>query len=910
MKHLILILMLCGFCCGDIIMDETGDKIIWPDGEMEFQLSFVRVGGVRFGVVDGDNAITFLERLIFTSGGPFDLDEIIATNTGGFVISGTSGVTVLSSGGPLNLFANDDIVINPQGFATEIVGDLSVTNRLFVNNNEVGGSIRLFGSNTDELLVAAQFTNVVQETDGVPFELRLTGTFTDGSDADYAIEIDGTDPDTFKWSKDTIEQATGVTAPDTFTTLDAGIQTAFLNSGSDIFVLGDQWSFTAVASPTAILNVDTVTPLVTIDALSVTTTTSLGGALDMNGNDITDTGNIIPVDGTKTLGSNANLWDDIWLNGRIGVISPGFYLDIDISNSKFNFVSNATDVVLQLDGSGANTGTFTFESDNDIFKIGAQSFSVDDVLVVDAVNDTINGTFIRGDNTTNTLFVGTDSFGGLPGGITQAQNDGLRNIGVGLESGFNNDFSGGGSDGTDNIYVGYRAGKGAAGGSTGRINVAIGAFAMQDITSGFQNVALGASAMANLMSGNGNFALGTSSLLDLTSGNINIAIGTSVLANITNGVANIAIGRQAGTNLGPGSSRKNNVFIGDRSGLAATAGASNIFLGFHSGRFQATPTSVLLIDNQDRTNAATELTNSIIYGVMNADGVDDASLQSLTFNIGSLTLNPGTDTDMVVNFTGTTNSGVLTWMEDEDYFKYSDEILMDSAEKLFFRDTAIGIYSQADTFLDLFADGGIRFGDSSAGAPTNYTNFADGLQTMVGTARVLRSVDFEPEAVKKGGVGPGDSDEDGFPIHDYSAASDESVFIHWEIPHSYASAGEIHLHVEYFVDTAPVGASTVTWGVEYKKLSIGDNFDFGAGTTTIIVNDALTTGTPANDKQIHSSDEIHLVTTGFEPMDVVLIRIFRDADASEVGATDDFGSDARVFNYHLMHLSDKLGQGS
>ncbi len=197
------------------------------------------------------------------------------------------------------------------------------------------------------------------------------------------------------------------------------------------------------------------------------------------------------------------------------------------------------------------------------------------------------------------------------------------------------------------------------------------------------------------------------------------------------------------------------------------------------------------------------------------------------------------------------------------------------------------------------------------GGATNYTQFAaDGELTLVGTARVFRSVDFEPEAVKQGGVGPGTSTEDGFPIHDFQATNDESVFMHWEVPHDYASGQEIHLHAEYFVDTAPVGAANVTWGVEYKKQSIGDNFDFGAGTTTVIVNDALTTGTPANDKQIHSSPEIQLITTGFEPMDVILMRFFRDADASEDGATDNFGSDARLFNYHLMFLSDKIGQAS
>ncbi|KKK49265.1 hypothetical protein LCGC14_3136810, partial [marine sediment metagenome] len=197
------------------------------------------------------------------------------------------------------------------------------------------------------------------------------------------------------------------------------------------------------------------------------------------------------------------------------------------------------------------------------------------------------------------------------------------------------------------------------------------------------------------------------------------------------------------------------------------------------------------------------------------------------------------------------------------------------------------------------------------GGATDYTQYAaDGYMTMAGTARVLRNVDFEPKAVKQGGVGPADGGGTGFPTHDYDQTNDESVLIHWEIPHEYASAGEIHLHVEFFVDTAPASAESVTWGVEYKKLSIGDNFDFSSGTTPVIVNTDLTTGTPANDGKIHSSAEINLTTTGFEPMDVVLIRIFRDADASEAGATDDFGGDARVFNYHLMYLSDKMGQAS
>ena len=58
-------------------------------------------------------------------------------------------------------------------------------------------------------------------------------------------------------------------------------------------------------------------------------------------------------------------------------------------------------------------------------------------------------------------------------------------------------------------------------------------------------------------------------------------------------------------------------------------------------------------------------------------------------------------------------------------------------KKIYFRDTALGIYSQADTFLDIFADGGLRIGDSSAGAPTNYTKIApDGSVSQAGTARI------------------------------------------------------------------------------------------------------------------------------------------------------------------------------
>ena len=67
----------------------------------------------------------------------------------------------------------------------------------------------------------------------------------------------------------------------------------------------------------------------------------------------------------------------------------------------------------------------------------------------------------------------------------------------------------------------------------------------------------------------------------------------------------------------------------------------------------------------------------------------------------SLTFGDGTaGTDITVTFDGETNDGVLKWMEDEDYFEFSDDILVASTEKLQFGDTA--------TFLQQSSDGVLR----------------------------------------------------------------------------------------------------------------------------------------------------------------------------------------------------------
>ena len=50
-----------------------------------------------------------------------------------------------------------------------------------------------------------------------------------------------------------------------------------------------------------------------------------------------------------------------------------------------------------------------------------------------------------------------------------------------------------------------------------------------------------------------------------------------------------------------------------------------------------------------------------------------------TFGVGTA------GTDIVMTFDGETTDGVITWMEDEDYFKFSDGVLFATNEELYFK---------------------------------------------------------------------------------------------------------------------------------------------------------------------------------------------------------------------------------
>jgi len=112
----------------------------------------------------------------------------------------------------------------------------------------------------------------------------------------------------------------------------------------------------------------------------------------------------------------------------------------------------------------------------------------------------------------------------------------------------------------------------------------------------------------------------------------------------------------------------------------------------------------------------------------------------------AITIGTGADTDIAITFNANTSDGVLTWKEDEDYFEFSDDILIASTEKIQFRDTAIHISSGADGHLDLVADTEIHI----AATTINMDGVADissnlavgGNLTVAGNATVSGTTTF------------------------------------------------------------------------------------------------------------------------------------------------------------------------
>ena len=148
----------------------------------------------------------------------------------------------------------------------------------------------------------------------------------------------------------------------------------------------------------------------------------------------------------------------------------------------------------------------------------------------------------------------------------------------------------------------------------------------------------------------------------------------------------------------------------------------------------------------------------------------------------AITIGDGTaGTDIAVTFDGETSDGVLTWKEDEDYFEFSDDILVASTEKLQFRDTALYINSSTDGQLDLVADTEIQLAattiDINGNADISGNLGIGGNLTVTGTTTfnggTLTLGDADTDNIVFGGEVDSDIVPDDDNTHDLGSSSKE-----------------------------------------------------------------------------------------------------------------------------------------
>ena len=81
-----------------------------------------------------------------------------------------------------------------------------------------------------------------------------------------------------------------------------------------------------------------------------------------------------------------------------------------------------------------------------------------------------------------------------------------------------------------------------------------------------------------------------------------------------------------------------------------------------------------------------------------------AGATAITLNTPTLYLGRNIDEDTTLNFLGATNDGSFAWMEDENYFQFSNDVLMSTTMRVNFRDASVYVSSIDDGHLDLNAD--------------------------------------------------------------------------------------------------------------------------------------------------------------------------------------------------------------
>ncbi|SVD31524.1 uncharacterized protein METZ01_LOCUS384378, partial [marine metagenome] len=103
------------------------------------------------------------------------------------------------------------------------------------------------------------------------------------------------------------------------------------------------------------------------------------------------------------------------------------------------------------------------------------------------------------------------------------------------------------------------------------------------------------------------------------------------------------------------------------------------------------------------TDGVAEANDYFSFKTQNTEVMQIGSGGAVVMN-SNLTIGNNSENDFTITFDGGTSNGVLTWMEDEDHLKFSDDAVMDAAMKLYFHDEGGEyIHASADGTLEIDA---------------------------------------------------------------------------------------------------------------------------------------------------------------------------------------------------------------
>jgi hypothetical protein len=265
--------------------------------------------------------------------------------------------------------------------------------------------------------------------------------------------------------------------------------------------------------------------------------------------------------------------------------------------------------------------------------------------------------------------------------------------------------------------------------------------------------------------------------------------------------------------------------INNRNYTAATSGTPVQYspaYGFQGTGWDTTPTAsskTINWKNEMRPVSGSPTTSSLWWSV--DQGVASYTDVMSLSNSGNLTIGSGAaGVDNTLTFNGETNDGVLTWMEDEDYFQFGDDIMLNDSELL-----------KLGTGVDMSVgyNGTVGRIDTSLVAPSDLQIDCGTDKTLVLDEGVYNDANVGGLILRTGGTAPGvvqwlDNDGDATGLYTIGFADGEQGSGSIEVPHNYKEGTDLVFHIHFGINDAPTGTDQIRFDLIYNVQRDGTTF--------------------------------------------------------------------------------------